>query len=80
MSVHALSDVFGDRIVSKGIWPARSTDLKSFFFWDYLKDNVYNSNPRSEEGIQENIRRKIVIITAEQLQRVNQNLFCRREE
>jgi hypothetical protein len=27
MSMQALSDVFGDRIISSGIWPARSPDL-----------------------------------------------------
>jgi hypothetical protein len=39
-----------------------------------LKDKVYNSNPRKEE-LKENIHRKIANISAEQLQRVNQNLF-----
>jgi hypothetical protein len=65
--------------VSSGIWPARSSDLNTcdFFFWDSLKDNVYNSNPPMEEELKENIRRKIANIPAEQLQRVNQNLFRR---
>jgi hypothetical protein len=81
MSLQALSDVFGDRIISSGIWPALSPDLNpcDFFFWDGLKDNVYNRNPRMEK-LKENIRREIANILAEQLQKVNQNLFHRCEE
>jgi hypothetical protein len=80
MSMQALSDVLGDRISSSSsssIWPARSPDLRhcDFFFWDCLKDIVYNSNPRTEKEIKENFRREIANISAEQLQRVNQNLF-----
>jgi hypothetical protein len=34
MSMQALSSGFGDRIISSGIWPARSSDLNpcDFFF------------------------------------------------
>jgi hypothetical protein len=49
--------------------------LKCFFFWGCLKDDVYNSYPRTEE-LKENIRREIANIFAEQLQWVNQSLFC----
>jgi hypothetical protein len=44
--MQALSDVFGDRIVSSGIWPAHSPDLNTcdFFFWWCWKVKVYNSN------------------------------------
>jgi hypothetical protein len=45
-----------------------------------LKDKVYNSNPRTEEELKENIRMEIASIPTEQLQRVNQNLFRRCEE
>jgi hypothetical protein len=55
MSMQTLSDVFGDRINSSGIWPAP----RDIFFWDYLKGRVYNSNSRTEE--------LKVIIPAEQL-------------
>jgi hypothetical protein len=45
--MQALSYVFEDRIISSGIWPARSPDLNpcDFFFWGCLKDRVYSSNP-----------------------------------
>jgi hypothetical protein len=82
MSTQALSDVFGDRIISSDIWPARSLDLNpcDFFFWGYLKDKVYSNNPRTEEELQDNIRREISNSPAVHLQKVNQNLFRRCKE
>jgi hypothetical protein len=76
MSMQALSDVFRDRIISSDIWPACSPDPNPnvFLFWHCLKDKVYSSNPQTEE-LKENIRREIANIPAEQLQKVNQNLF-----
>jgi hypothetical protein len=49
------------------------------FFWGGLGDKIYNSNPQMEE-LEEHICREIANIPAEQLQRVNQNLFCQCEE
>jgi hypothetical protein len=44
-------------------------------------DNIEaSSNPRTEEEQKENIRREISNIAAENLQKVNQNLFRRCEE
>jgi hypothetical protein len=79
MPMQVLSDVFGDRIISSGIWPARSPDLNhcDFFFWGCLKDKVYSSNPRTKEELKENIRSEITNISVEQLQKVNQKLFLR---
>jgi hypothetical protein len=47
MSMQALFDVCGERIIGSGIWPAHSPDLNpcDFFFWGCLKAKVYNSNP-----------------------------------
>jgi hypothetical protein len=76
MSTQALSDIFGDRIIRKGIWSGRSPDLNpcDFFFWGSLKDKVYNSNPRTEE-LREYIHKETANNPAEGLQRVNQNLL-----
>jgi hypothetical protein len=72
VSLQALSDVFGNRIISSGIWPARSPDLNNcdFFIWGCMKDEVDESNPRTEE-LKEKIHTEIADIAAEQLQRVN---------
>jgi hypothetical protein len=67
--MQALSDLFGDRIIRNGIWPPRSPNLNrcDFFFLGCLKDKVYNSDPRKEEELKENIRSEIVNAPAEQL-------------
>jgi hypothetical protein len=82
LSVQALFNVFGDRNISRGIWPARSPYLNpyNFFLWCCLKDKVYYSNLRTEEELNENIRKETANIPAEQLRRVNQNVFRRCEE
>jgi hypothetical protein len=80
MSMPNSSDVFGDTIISSGMWPARSPYFNpSDFIWSILKNKVYKSNHRTEE-LKENIRREFVNILAEHLQRVNYNLFHRCEE
>jgi hypothetical protein len=70
--MQALFSIFGDRNISSDICPACLPDLKlcDFLFWGYLKDKVYNSNPRTEE-LKENIRREIANILAELFQRLN---------
>ena len=49
-----IQSFFGDRVVSKGLWPPRSPDLTSpdYFLWGYLKRRVYqkNTNHRSLES------------------------------
>jgi hypothetical protein len=46
ISMQALFDVFGDRITSRGIWPACSPSFNphDFFFRGCLKNKVYKSN------------------------------------
>jgi hypothetical protein len=81
LSVQAFSDVFWDRIISSDIWLANSPDINpcDLFLLGFFEGQNLNSNPRTEEQ-KENIRWKIGNIPAEQLQRVNQNLFRRCEE
>jgi hypothetical protein len=68
-----LSIVFGDRIISSGLWAAHSPHLYpcDFFFWICLKNKVYKSNPQMEEELKGNILREIANISSEQLKRVN---------
>jgi hypothetical protein len=47
MSMQTLSGVFGERIITTGIWPAHSPDLIPCDFL-ILKDKVYSSNPQTE--------------------------------
>jgi hypothetical protein len=43
----------------------RRSDPCDFLFWVSLKEKVYSSNPRTEEGLKQNIRREISYIPAE---------------
>jgi hypothetical protein len=65
------------RRVLTDIWPSRSPVLNpcDFVFWGCLEDEIYSSNLCTEEKLNENIRGEMANIPAEQLQRVNQNLF-----
>jgi hypothetical protein len=44
-----LEDIFGNRIISRGIWPARSPDLTppECYLWGALKGKVYENNPHT---------------------------------
>jgi hypothetical protein len=48
-STHVLNEVFENRLISRGLWPARSPDLNpcDFYLWGNLKDNVYSNNPHT---------------------------------
>jgi hypothetical protein len=61
-SVEILHEFFGQNIISKGVWPPRSPDLKSpdFFLWSYLKDNVYQRNQQVSKKLYERMLRKVV--------------------
>jgi hypothetical protein len=56
-SLTALGGVFGGRIISRDLWPARSSDVTpcDLYLWRNLKDNVYRMNPHTEEEVKENI-------------------------
>jgi inhibitor of nuclear factor kappa-B kinase subunit alpha len=81
-SVEELRQVFGDRIVSRGLWPARSPDLNpcDFYLWGNLKQKVYKTNPHTIEELKENIRNEVSAISPSELQRVITNLVRRCQE
>jgi hypothetical protein len=56
-----LEGVFGDRIISRGFWAARSPDLTGydFYLWGNFKDKLYRTNPHTEEELKENTRKEI---------------------
>jgi hypothetical protein len=45
-SMVEIQSFFGDRVISKGLWPHRSPDLTPphYFLWGYLKGRVYQTN------------------------------------
>jgi hypothetical protein len=80
-SMVALDEVFGERVISRGLWPPRSPDLNpcDFYLWGTLKEKVYVNNPHSLEELQENIRHEISTIPVQQIGRVSRNIFSRCE-
>lgn len=69
-----LKEFFGDRLVSKGLWPPRSLDLTSpdFFLWGTLKDAVFKRTPSSIEELKRFITEEIQRISVATLQSVQE--------
>ena len=68
---------FGDRIISKALWPPRSPDLSppdSFFLWGVLKGKAYANKPRTIQELEKHIRREIAAINEDVLQATFANM------
>ena len=78
-TMECLKDFFGDRIISKDLWPPRSPDLTSldFFLWGYLKDRVYKNTPTTLNQLKRNIEYEISLIGRETLIKVSKNMIKR---
>jgi hypothetical protein len=78
-SLKHLNDYFGDRVISKGLWPPRSPDLSppDFFLWGYLKDKVFQSAPQNLHQLVNNIAHEIHSITQDTLLRVSMSVLHR---
>ena len=71
-SMAEIQSFFGDRIISKGLWPPRSPDLTlpDYFLWGYLK-------PRTIGALKASITEEIQAVTANVLARTYQNMAHR---
>ena len=78
-SVAEIQSFFGDRVISKGLWPSRSPDQTppDYFLWGYLKGRVHQNKPRTRDALKANITEEIQAVTAEVLARTFQNMVCR---
>jgi len=72
-------EFFDDRVIVRGLWPPRSPDLSpsDFFSWAYLKNHVYEKNPKTLEGLQADITAQTACIDDKMLKNVFQNLIKR---
>jgi hypothetical protein len=70
---------FGERVITRGLWPARSPDLSppDYFLWGYLKDRVYNDHPRTLNELRVNIAAAINAISPELLNNAVSSLLRR---
>jgi hypothetical protein len=75
-------EVFGERVISRGLWLPCSSDLThcDFYLWWSLKDKEYKTNPDMLEEPRNNIHHEISAISWEVVQRVNTNMFHRYSE
>lgn len=78
-SMTMLHQVFGERLISKGLWPPRSPDLTplDFFMWGAAKAYVYARNPLNIHQLETEISNFITSTSQETLNAVFQNM-CRR--
>jgi len=74
-----LDEFFGERIISKGLWPPRSPDLTppDFFVWGYLKGRVYKNRPQTLDELKSNITMEINLINVSVLHKVPTNMVKR---
>ncbi|GFX87094.1 uncharacterized protein TNCV_2151481 [Trichonephila clavipes] len=81
-TIDLLKDTFGDRLISRFgpvNWPPRSCDLTllDYFLWGYVKSLVYADKPQTLDHLEDNIRRVIVDIQPQMLEKVIENWMSR---
>jgi hypothetical protein len=81
VSMNHLSHYFGERLITKGLWPPRSPDLSppDYFLWGYLKDKVYSNNPQTIQALKDNIVAEVNNISPLLLHKVITSLAQRAE-
>lgn len=60
-------------------WPARSPDLSvcNFFFWGYVKEQVYSQKPATLAALQRTIQQEITAVPAIMLQHAYDDFLIR---
>ncbi|GFT07894.1 uncharacterized protein TNCV_1214641 [Trichonephila clavipes] len=81
-TIDLLKDTLGDRLISRFgpvNWPPRSCDLTplDYFLWGYVKSLVYADKPQTLDHLEDNIRRVIVDIRPQMLEKVIENWTSR---
>ena len=78
-SMELLKQVFGNRIISKGVYPPRSPDLSppDYFLWGACKSVVYKNTPKSIDDLKAAIREYFASITQDTLLKVFENKLRR---
>lgn len=71
-----LEQFFDNRLISQNLWPPRSPDLTplDFYLFGNLKNKIFQNRLQNLEELQVAIEQEINNITAEELQRVFDNL------
>lgn len=71
-----LRQVYGDRVISQGLWPPRSPDLTppDFYLFGYLKNKIFQNRIHTIEELRNAITREINEIPQEMLHHVFDNM------
>jgi hypothetical protein len=79
VSLRLVNQYFGERVISRGLWPARSPDLSppDYFLWGFLKDKVYSNAPKTLNELRENITATVTSITCGMLCNAVNSIFHR---
>ena len=74
-----LQPKFGERLISKGVWPARSPDLAppDFYLFGHLKDLVYRDSPKTLGELEARIKHHLGQVSVDTLKAVLKNLVRR---
>jgi hypothetical protein len=80
-SINALNEVFEGRLISRGLWPARSPDSNpcDFYLRGNLKGKVYSNNPHTLVERKQSINETISSIEVSELKLVSNNILKRLE-
>lgn len=75
-TLNYLESIFANRIISSGIWPARSPDLTppDYYLWGALKGKVYENNPQTINDLKTEIVDKIQQISPDIILKVFANM------
>lgn len=67
-----LREFYDDRLISRGLWPARSPDLTplDYYLFGRIKNNIFKNPLHTLDELQVAIRHEIEIITPNELQNV----------
>ena len=78
-SMAEIQSFFGDRVISKGLWPPRSPDLTppDYFLWGYPKRESLPKQTANHRRLEKQTTEKIQAVTADVLARIFQNMACR---
>jgi hypothetical protein len=74
-----LNEVFGERVISRNVWPPHSPDFTppDFYLWGAAKSALYNDRPRTLNELQTAMTVYIRNISQTDLQRVFANKMKR---
>jgi hypothetical protein len=78
-SMKLVNEIFGERVISRNLWPPRSPDFTptDFYLWGAAKSEVYHDRPRTFSELKTAVTAYIRNISQADLQKVFVNKIKR---